>query len=602
MLKTAGKSVSTWEIMDKIKTAAKPDEIIGMKVLKSTLQYVRFEAHLDSRHQISGVLQRLDRGTLKLNSFPEPLKMRACESKLIYPSRHDWDTFFQQNKNLNELKPGERPDTVHISLLPCHWFMVPQSSGLEANSTKPKPSEAMLRALFEVFGPLRTVDIPMLDPYRAKMIPNAPNTFAFGQDGLFEAFVQYQEYVGFLKCMTAFRGMKLLYREGNRAWTALVQVDFDRTCHQSERSLKLRRIARERLIQEEIDNERADKVRRELEQLKHEESRRQQTEERLKEEEESARKRKAEEEARVVFEERKLVLVQRRLESLRLLDAIFERVKAVIEEKDNRKKDPSKKKDKTTKKDKETRRQMKLQEKERNLRAKLLKKYQQVGQEQLEEQRERVRHMLQTSDIKLKSTVNVMSESKSLDKVSAAQVQTNEQSPPPLHEPERTNNGHTFRHDPMVNRPKPVGYRSSPVESNDRRKNDYEHNPHANQNHRHSSFNRKRYQSTESARVPTHQNLNRGGWKRNRFDNGKSNWASPLDQELWDGPNVGNQRQNPRGGYRRGGRSGGEHRMRRPPTAERHFMKSENRYATTPVGVSMSGESTMESALVERLT
>lgn len=32
MLKTAGKSVSTLEIMDKIKTAAKPDEIIGMKV------------------------------------------------------------------------------------------------------------------------------------------------------------------------------------------------------------------------------------------------------------------------------------------------------------------------------------------------------------------------------------------------------------------------------------------------------------------------------------------------------------------------------------------------------------------------------------------
>jgi hypothetical protein len=24
--------------------------------------------------------------------------------------------------------------------------------------------------------------------------------------------------------MTAFRGMKLLYKEGNRAWTALVQV------------------------------------------------------------------------------------------------------------------------------------------------------------------------------------------------------------------------------------------------------------------------------------------------------------------------------------------------------------------------------------------
>lgn len=86
-------------------------------------------------------------------------------------------------------------------------------------------------------------------------------------------------------------------------------------------------------------------------------------------------------------------------------------------------------------KDKEIRRQSKLEEKERNLRAKLLKKYQQVGQEQLEEQRKRVRHMLQTSDIKLKSTVNVMSEPKSLDKVAAVQVQIKEETP--LREPER---------------------------------------------------------------------------------------------------------------------------------------------------------------------
>jgi hypothetical protein len=77
-------------------------------------------------------------------------------------------------------------------------------------------------------------------------------------------------------------------------------------------------------------------------------------------------------------------------------------------------------------KDKEARRQLKLEEEERNLRAKLLKKYQQVGQEQLEEQRERVRHMLQTSAVKLKSTVNVMSEPKIADKVAPFQAQIQE--------------------------------------------------------------------------------------------------------------------------------------------------------------------------------
>jgi len=45
-----------------------------------------------------------------------------------------------------------------------------------------------------------------------------------------------------------------------------LQVDFDRTRHLSEHAIKDRRFARERIIQEEIDKERADKLRRELEQ------------------------------------------------------------------------------------------------------------------------------------------------------------------------------------------------------------------------------------------------------------------------------------------------------------------------------------------------
>ena len=75
------------------------------------------------------MLQRLDRVNMNLNGCPEPLKIRACESTLIYPSRHDWDTYFQQSKNMNEEIPGERPDTVYVSMLPVQWFMVPQSYG-----------------------------------------------------------------------------------------------------------------------------------------------------------------------------------------------------------------------------------------------------------------------------------------------------------------------------------------------------------------------------------------------------------------------------------------------------------------------------------------
>lgn len=104
------------------------------------------------------------------------------------------------------------------------YFLTYSCLRVETNNSKMKPSETMVRTLFEVFGPLRSIDIPMLDPYRPKIVHNYSNTSSFGHDGLFEAYIQYQEYGGFVKCMNAFRGMKFLYKEGNKAWTALVQV------------------------------------------------------------------------------------------------------------------------------------------------------------------------------------------------------------------------------------------------------------------------------------------------------------------------------------------------------------------------------------------
>ena len=153
----------------------------------------------------------------------------------------------------------------------------------------------------------------------------------------------------------------------------------------------------------------------------------------------------------------------------------------------------------------------------------------------------------------------------------------------------------------------PKSQRSIPVQSNERQKEDNEHVDQQNHHHRHSSFNRKRYPPKEPFHSAPRQNQNRGDWKRSRFDNGKSNWVSQLDQELWDGPKVNNQRLNARGGYRRGGRyGGGDFHGRRPrdfpPTKERYTMKSEIRFSAP--GSSMSGENTtMEPGLaVERLT
>ena len=41
--------------------------------------------------------------------------------------RADWDSFFRENKEMNEMKAGERPDTVKLENMPCKWWAVDQN-------------------------------------------------------------------------------------------------------------------------------------------------------------------------------------------------------------------------------------------------------------------------------------------------------------------------------------------------------------------------------------------------------------------------------------------------------------------------------------------
>ena len=77
--------------------------------------------------------------------------------------RHDWDSYFRDNKNMNEMKAGERPDTIYIQNMPTKWFLDPYD---RSGVLKDKPSEFVLKKVFQTFGEIRAVDIPALDPYR----------------------------------------------------------------------------------------------------------------------------------------------------------------------------------------------------------------------------------------------------------------------------------------------------------------------------------------------------------------------------------------------------------------------------------------------------
>lgn len=94
---------------------------------------------------------------------------------------------------------------------------------------------------------------------------SARKTAACEDDLLFEAFIQFKEYVGFVKAMNAMRGMKLLYKDPNtkRNLTSFIDADFDKTKHLSDKNVRKRRVERKRLQEEE--EERAKKKQREME-------------------------------------------------------------------------------------------------------------------------------------------------------------------------------------------------------------------------------------------------------------------------------------------------------------------------------------------------
>lgn len=63
-----------------------------------------------------------------------------------FPTRHDWESFFRDAKDMNETLPGERPDTIHLEGLPCRWFSQKDSQFPD------RPSEEALIAVFQAFG------------------------------------------------------------------------------------------------------------------------------------------------------------------------------------------------------------------------------------------------------------------------------------------------------------------------------------------------------------------------------------------------------------------------------------------------------------------
>lgn len=348
-LKLPGKSISNWEVMERVKSMVAPEQFSALRISKSTMDFIRFEGEVENKTVVKNLLGRLDGKTIKLSGFTDVLKVRAVENKVDCPTRHDWDSFFRDAKDMNETLPGERPDTIHLEGLPCRWFSQKDSPFPD------RPNEDVLIAVFETFGKIRKVDIPMLDPYREEMMDKNFSTFSFGGHLNFEAYVQYQEYGGFTKAMDILRGMKLMLKgEDGKAVACNIKVTFDTSKHLSDSAVKKR--SAERMKLQELEKQREEQKRRERE----EEERKKEEERKQKEQEEEEKERKKEERIRkreqkikereerknlkkvrrqqeeeqkklqlkIAMEERRLLLAQRNLESIRLIAELLGKAKA----------------------------------------------------------------------------------------------------------------------------------------------------------------------------------------------------------------------------------------------------------------------------------
>ena len=266
----AGQSISNWELSEKIRELIRPDVFPSASILKAirtTPEYVRFEVDLDNRAQLEKFKVMINEKRTKLAGFPESFRVCASSAKLPFPDRFEWERFFRDHaRQVDETKPGQRPDTVYLADLPVRWFQGRRRrrrvDGSRLESWQ--PDEAVLRRVFETFGHIRALDIPMLDPSRrqralydaggwkplknqardrlsrhavCKQSPLEGDEQQFedpvleGNPALavttFDLYVQFREYVSFDKCMNTWRNRKLVYcgSDGN-VYFAFIRVPF----------------------------------------------------------------------------------------------------------------------------------------------------------------------------------------------------------------------------------------------------------------------------------------------------------------------------------------------------------------------------------------
>ncbi|XP_027287741.1 A-kinase anchor protein 17B isoform X3 [Cricetulus griseus] len=327
---------SNWEVLDQLKSLICPDQFTTVRLSKSTKDFIRFEGEAETRSLVQILKAKLHGKIIKLNGLKTDLKVVATDAQ------GEWEHFPKEKEasvttGAEEQDHEKSPDSIYFEGLPCKWFAPKGSSG-------EKPCEEILRVVFESFGKIKNVDIPMLDPYREVMTGGSFGGFNFGLQ-TFEAFIQYQESTDFIKAMDSLRGMKLMLKgDDGKALACNIKVMFDTTQHFSEGAIQRRN--QERLKLQELEEERKKEKKREEEvaerkrkdEVRKAQEKRKKARDRRRALKERDRHRQRKEKVKAKtgatqeldsteeWEERKYLLAQRRVEALRLLRVLLKKI------------------------------------------------------------------------------------------------------------------------------------------------------------------------------------------------------------------------------------------------------------------------------------
>ncbi|XP_061264480.1 A-kinase anchor protein 17B-like [Bos indicus] len=328
--------VSNWEVLDQLKSLICPDQFTTVRLAKSTRDFIRFEGEAETRSLVQILKAKLHGKIIKLNGLETDLKV------VVTDAQGEWEHFPKENvatpmgDGSEEQDHDKSPNSIYFEGLPCKWFAPKGSSG-------EKPCEEILRVVFESFGKIKNVDIPMLDPYREVITSGSFGGFNFGLQ-TFEAFIQYQESTDFLKAMKSLRGMKLMLKgDDGKALACNIKVMFDTTKHFSEGAIKKRN--QERLKLQELEEERKKAKKREEEEAERkrkeerkvqEKRRKARVKRRTQKERDRHRQRRQKDSAKVGaqpgsnsskdLEKRKIPLTQTQLEALYLIRALLRKI------------------------------------------------------------------------------------------------------------------------------------------------------------------------------------------------------------------------------------------------------------------------------------